>query len=226
MILNKKINKKGFYCSSDSVYFNTWTKLFIASTKKHAPWAHIHVHVFDAVDEDIVWCQQNGVSITTEITSPEYSESLELKKDFWVNMRFVRIPEIYDDSTPLVAVDSDSLFKNDLSEEEFDRDMQHSWVTTRQMKKLDYITSLGSGVGFGNDPARHILRTKLLENSKQLRWWLDQTILDAMLISDEINAMDLRYNDFTYNPTSYIWSGKGKRKFEENFHTLANYYRI
>jgi hypothetical protein len=61
------IDKKGFYCPSDTVYFNEWTKLFIKSAKIHAPWAHIHVHIFDAIDEDVAWCIKNEVSILSLI---------------------------------------------------------------------------------------------------------------------------------------------------------------
>lgn len=217
----KKINKKGFYCASDTVYFNTWTKNFIKSSKIHAPWAHIHVHIFDGTDKDQNWCIENNVSVTTEKTPDQYSIDLETKKAFWVNTRFIRIAELFEDSTPLIAIDSDSLFKNNLSELQFDNDLKHSWVTVRG----DNNASLGSAVGFGNDQSRFVLRKKLLEHQDNFKWFLDQKILDVMLQSQEIKMMDLRYSDFYTQINSYIWTGKGDRKFKKKFAALTEHFR-
>jgi hypothetical protein len=215
------IDKKGFYCPSDTVYFNEWTKLFIKSAKIHAPWAHIHVHIFDATDEDVAWCIKNEVSITTEVTPEQYCLNDDTKKGYWVTTRFIRLPEIYNDSTSVIAIDSDSLFKNDLSESTFDADLENSWVTVRGEDNA----SLGSALGFGKDNVRHLYREKLLEHKDSLRWFLDQEILDIMLKNKEINMMDLRYSDFTSQPSSFVWTGKGSRKFKKKFAALAEEYR-
>ena len=217
----KKISKKGFYCPSDTVYFNNWTKLFIKSVKIHCPWAHIHVHIFDGTEEDKTWCLQNNVSITLEKTPVKYSTNIETKRAFWVNTRFIRITELFDDSISLIAIDSDSLFKNDLTEKQFDNDLSKSWVTVRGENKA----SLGSAVGFGPDTVRYILREKLLERIDNLKWYLDQHVLDDMLKNKQINEMDLRYSDFTSQSSSFVWTGKGDRKFKKKFAALADNYR-
>jgi hypothetical protein len=216
-----KILKKGFYCPSDSVYFNTWTKLFIKSAKIYAPWAHIHVHIFDGTADDQAWCLENSVTVTTEATPLEYSTNIDTKKAFWVNTRFIRIPELFDDTTAIIAIDSDSLFKNPLTEQQFDKDLQNSWVTVRGEEK----SSLGSAVGFSTDITRHVYREKLLEHKNNLKWFLDQNILDIMLKDKKIKEMDLRYSDFTSQPDSIIWTGKGDRKFKKRFAALADEYR-
>lgn len=217
----QSIDKKGFYCPSDTVYFNEWTKLFIKSAKIHAPWAHIHVHIFDATEDDVLWCNNHNVSITTEVTPEEYCTTPESKKGYWVTTRFIRLPEIYNDNTSVIAIDSDSLFKNDLAESTFDADLENSWVTVRGEDNA----SLGSALGFGPDNVRHVYREKLLEHKDSLRWFLDQEILDTMLKHKEINMMDLRYSDFTSQLTSYVWTGKGSRKFKKKFAALAEEYR-
>lgn len=217
----EKIKKKGFYCPSDTGYFNTWTKLFIASAKKHAPWAHIHVHIFDPVPGDFEWCKQHNISISSEITPVEYCDSIDTKKDFWVNARFVRLTEIYEDNVPVIAIDSDSLFKNDLFESAFDADMHTSWVTVRG----DDNASLGSAVGFGLDNFRNQYRDKLMHHWGTFKWFLDQIILDEMLLANNVRAMDLRYSDFNSQDKSYIWTGKGSRKFKKRFAALADVYR-
>jgi|688.fasta_scaffold223154_2 hypothetical protein len=219
--VDKKITKKGFYCPSDTIYFNIWTKLFILSAKKHAPWAHIHVHIFDAVPNDILWCNANNVTVTIEQTPEEYTQSIERKKDFWVNIRFIRLSEIYDDAVSVIAIDSDSLFKNDLTEKEFDNDLQSSWVTVRGEDN----SSLGSAVGFGPDDFRHKYKNKLLEHEGHFRWFLDQQVLDNMLRTNQVASMNLKYSDFTSQDSSVIWTGKGKRKFKKKFASLAELYR-
>jgi hypothetical protein len=216
-----KIDKKGFYCPSDTVYFNTWTKLFIKSTKKHAPWAHIHVHIFDGTDEDIKWCIQNQISVTTEVTPDEYSNNIESKKAFWVNTRFIRITELFEDSVSIIAIDSDSLFNKDLLEDQFDSDLKSSWVTVRGENNA----SLGSAVGFGPDNSRYILREKLLNYKNNFRWFLDQNILDQMINEKQISMMDLRYSDFYTQPNSFIWTGKGDRKFKKKFAALSENFK-
>jgi hypothetical protein len=222
-MINGQINirKKGFYCPSDTIYFNTWSKLFILSAKKHAPWAHIHVHIFDPVATDIAWCEENAITMSSEITPIEYSITQEQKLAYWVNSRFTRIPEIYNDTTCFISIDSDSIFKNDLSEKIFDQDTAVSWVTTRS-KNLN--VSLGSAVGFGADNARHILK-KHIENLQPFRWNLDQEVFDTMILDKQITPMDLRYSDFYTNPKSYIWTGKGNRKFKDQFAKLAEEYK-
>jgi hypothetical protein len=217
----KKIDKKGFYCSSDTVYFNNWTKLFILSAKQYAPWAHIHVHIFDPTESDYSWCNKNNISISSEITPVQYAETIDTKKGYWVNMRFVRLAELYTDSTLVIAIDSDSLFVKNLSESQFDNDLKTSWVTVRGKPQH----SLGSALGFGCDNFRHIYREKLLEHKDNLRWFLDQEILDDMLRDNLIEKMNTKYSDFSHNIESYIWTGKGNRKFKQTFAALAEEYR-
>jgi len=154
----QQIDKKGFYCSSDTLYFNNWTKLFILSAKQYAPWAHIHVHIFDSTESDYDWCNKNNISISSEITPTQYTETVDTKKAYWSNARFIRLPELYSDSTSVITVDSDSLFVQPLSEYQFDQDLSCSWVTVRGAEDL----SLASAIGFGPDNVRHIYRKKLL----------------------------------------------------------------
>jgi len=217
----RKIDKKGFYCSSDTVYFNNWTKLFILSAKQYAPWAHIHVHVFDSTESDHDWCKKNNISISSEVTPSQYCDNIETKKGYWVNSRFIRLPELYVDTTSVIAIDSDSLLVQPLSESQFDKDLACSWVTVRGAEDL----SLGSAVGFGVDNVRHTYREKLLEHKDNLRWFLDQEILDIMLKDNVIGKMNTKYSDFKYSNASYIWTGKGNRKLKKTFMVLAEEYR-
>lgn len=208
-----KINKPGFYCSCDTVYYNDWARFFLLSVKEYAPWAHVHFHIFDGTRDDVLWAMQQGGTATIESTPQEYSSSYETRRGYWVNARFVRIPDLYDDATPVISIDADSLMVRDYPREQFDADMQQSWVTIAAKREQ---LALGSAVGFAADSARHVLAQRL-RDAAEARWYLDQEILDDMLKENVIQGMDLRYSDFKMRDDNYIWTGKGPRKFKERF---------
>jgi hypothetical protein len=135
-------------------------------------------------------------------------------------MRFVRLPELYDDSTPVISIDADSVFARTLPEDHFDADMAHSWVTTAKKREQ---RSLGSAVGFAADSARHALRTALL-SLPELTWYQDQIEMDRLLDGGIFVEQDRRYSDFKMTEHSYIWTGKGDRKFKSSFQQLSASY--
>lgn len=216
------IDKHSFYCSSDSGYFNEWTKLLIASAKKHVPWANFHVHIFDPVESDFTWCKENEVTISHENTPPQYTSNIETKKGYWVNARFYRIPEIFKPEAIVCAIDSDSLFYKNMSQDEFVRKCSKSWVTVREKG----TGSVGSGVNFGLDEFRNTFRN-ILEPSieKDFKWYLDQEILDKCIAESKVNTFGMSFSDYNCRPESYIWTGKGTRKYKHKFAELANTYR-
>lgn len=214
-----KINRKGFYLACDHVYFNTLAKTFVLSARQHASWAHVHLHIFDGTSEDQNWARLHGCSVTAEATPAQY-QSHESQRGYWVNMRFVRLPELYEDSVPVISVDADSVFARELPETQFDLDMTHSWVTTAKKREQ---RSLGSAVGFASDGARHSLRTALLA-LPELTWYQDQIEMDLLLDQGVFVAQDRRYSDFKMTGDSYIWTGKGDRKYKSSFQNLSASY--
>lgn len=215
-----KINKKGFYLACDHVYFEILAKTFVLSAKVHAPWAHVHLHIFDGTTEDQNWATTHACSITVESTPANYADTEDHRRAYWVNMRFVRLPELYDDQTCVISVDADSVFARSLTETQFDLDLAHSWVTTAKKREQ---RSLGSAVGFAADQARHQLKQALLD-LPQLEWYQDQIIMDQLLDTGTLQAMDQRYSDFKMTNNSYIWTGKGERKFKQQFRQLSQLY--
>ena len=214
-----KINRKGFYLACDHVYFNTLAKTFVLSARTHAAWAHVHVHIFDGTTQDQTWAQDQGCSVTVESTPPQYTDH-DSRCGYWVNMRFVRLPELYEDATPVISIDADSVFAQTLPESQFDADMTHSWVTTAKKREQ---RSLGSAVGFAGDSARHALRTALLA-LPELTWYQDQIEMDRLLDAGIFAEQDRRYSDFKMTADSYIWTGKGDRKYKQNFQQLSASY--
>lgn len=199
-------------CGCDTVYFNQLGKTFYKSAQIHAPWAHVHFHIFDATNNDVQWTQsQKNCTVTVETTPAEYNNNLEQRRAYWSNMRWVRVNDVYDNATPVIDIDADCVMVRDLSQQQFLDDLQSSWVPTAPKREQ---LSLASAVGFAPDQARKRLAELLLniKTTSTLTWADDQRMLDVMIQENSINKFDLRYTDYKFKDTSYIWTGKGDRK--------------
>lgn len=214
----------GFFCGCNTDYFNKWGKAVGLSAKMHAPWAAIHYHVFDGTEKDRIWCESKGFSYTREDTPSDYNQDLEQRRAYWSNMRWVRAAETFDLAVPVISIDADSIIVKPLSKQQFIDDLAQSWVPTAPKREQ---LSLASAVGYGMDNARTIYadRMRHIRNTGRLAWADDQKLLDTMLDNNEISAMDLRYSDFKFRDESYIWTGKGDRKFKVKFNDMLSRYQ-
>jgi hypothetical protein len=221
--LPKLIDSPGFMLAADTVYFQKWTKYLFFSIKKHAPWAHVHFHVFDPTAEDLAWLSAADCSYTFETTPLDYCQSHQDKVVYWCAARYIRTTEIYTDSTPVINLDADSIMVSSLSQEQFLKDLEHSWVPVAPKRET---RSLCSALGLGTDNGRYDVRNVLLEvyNNSRLTWALDQRLCDQLLDSGKLQAMDLRYTDFKMKDTSYIWTGKGDRVDKSSFQNALRPY--
>jgi hypothetical protein len=207
-----KITQPGFMCGCDTLYFNQLGKILYASVREHAPWAHMHFHIFDATTDDLAWTSsQENCSASSEVTPAEYNQNIEQRRAYWSNMRWVRVLDYYDDTTPVMDIDADCVMVKPLSQEQFLSDLQRSWVPTAPKRDQ---RSLASAVGFAPDQARYRFAELLLDikNNSYFRWADDQRMLDIMIDTGEISLMDLRYTDYKFKDSSYVWTGKGERK--------------
>lgn len=207
----KKISTPTLYTACDSNYFYDWTRLFIASAKEKAPNINLHCHIFDIQERDINWCRKFNISYSYENT-PEYFKTFEEKKAYWVNVRFCRITEIFEDYTPVLNFDSDGIMVNKLELTEFIKDLSVDWVAMREKG----YGSLGGSVGFSpNGELRHLLKEKLINTmiSKGPYWYLDQILLNKFVEDSKIQPFSMKYVDYHCREESVIWVGKGSRKF-------------
>jgi hypothetical protein len=225
--LKNKIDKSGFYIPSDVGYFNLWTKIFVLSAEKFAPWANIHCHIFDGSFKEIEWCEKHNVSVSTE-TTPYNFQTIDEKKGFWVNARFLRIIEIYNDNVPFIALDSDCVIVNQITQNEFMRDLEHDWVAVRE--KGDGC--LGGCLGFSSDGiGRYEIYNELSRTVKNQgwKWFNDQDTFNKLLKESKLNSFSMKYIDYHYRDESKIWAGKGSKRFKKkgknNFPTAVESYQ-
>lgn len=222
--LPKLVDRPGFMLASDTVYFNRWTKYLFYSIQQHAPWAHVHFHVFDPTKQDLAWLAAANCSYSSETTPEHYCQSHQDRVVYWCAARYIRTTEIYTDTTPVINLDSDSVMVKDLSIEQFLQDLAHSWVPVAAKRET---RSLCSALGLGLDQGRHAVRQTLLDvyTNSRLTWALDQRLCDQLLDSDQLQPMDLRYTDYKMKDTSYIWTGKGDRVEKSSFQNALQRYK-
>lgn len=222
--LPKRIDRPGFMLAADSIYFNRWTKYLFFSIRHHAPWAHVHFHIFDPTPQDINWLSTADCSSSWENTPEDYCQTHQDRVVYWCAARYMRTTEIYTDSTPVINLDSDSVMIQDLPQQQFLQDLEHSWVPVAPKRET---RSLCSALGLAADSGRHAVRQALMDvyvNSR-LTWALDQRLCDQLLDSKQLQPMDLRYTDFKMRDNSWIWTGKGDRVDKVSFQNALRPYR-
>jgi hypothetical protein len=218
-----RVTRKGFYSASDTHYFRLHGRALFNSIARHAPWAHCHTHIWDATEQDLAWCRDKGVSVTHSAT-PTQLITAEQRKGHWVCARFALIPELYQDDVPVIALDSDCLFRAAVTEAQFDHDLEHSWSANRELVNFAFKAQ-GSSVGMAaSHPARHQLRQKLQDN-QPWRWDLDEELLDQMVAQGLMKTMTMRYGDYRMRQENPVWSGKGDRKEWPCFKQLQDTYQ-
>lgn len=214
--ISSKIDRPGFMLACDTLYFSNWAKVLFFSIQQHAPWAHVHFHIFDPTNQDKQWLSRHNCTATFETTPVEYSHDKLTSILYWAAARYMRVPEIYTDTTVLINQDADSIMVRDLPYDSFMSSLERSWVPTAPKREQ---LSLASALGFGPDNTRYILpkRYTPVIGTPEWVWAYDQRVLDTMIANNEIGTMDLRYTDFKFSDTSYIWTGKGERVYKRTF---------
>jgi hypothetical protein len=227
--INKKISDLTIYLPSDVAYFNQWTKIFILSAKKFAPQINLHCHVFDMTEYEKKWCEAHSVSYSFEKT-PEHLLTLDDKKGFWVNCRFIRITDIFEDSAPVLCLDVDSIVVKQITKTELENDLLYDWVAVRTKG----TGALGGCLGLSaNSNVRYLIKDKFqkVQNIKSLEWYNDQQIFDELLHDKILKSFSIKYVDYQMkSDQNKIWTGKGNRKFKVRkkgigFCDIVNEYR-
>lgn len=222
--IDKKIDRDGFMLAADTRYFTDWSKTLYHSIRKHAPWAHVHFHLFDPTDQDLAWLASHDCSYTCESTPENYCQDHTTKVLYWAAVRYIRVTDIYQDHTRVINLDVDSIMVNDLSYDQFVKDLSHTWVPVAKKRET---LSLCSAIGFAPDQGRYHVRNKLetVYKNSRLTWALDQRLCDELLDEGKIQPQDLRYTNFKFDPAAVIWTGKGDRVFKKTFQDKLEFYR-
>ena len=65
--ITQKLSGKFFYFAADTKYFELYGKALALSLLRHAPWANVHVHLYNPTIEQKTWCEIRNISFSVEI---------------------------------------------------------------------------------------------------------------------------------------------------------------
>jgi hypothetical protein len=207
-----------FYFAADSKYFDAYGKALALSLLKHAPWAKVHVHLYNPSPDQRIWCDQRKISFTEDIideSNPEF-------RTLCACIRFIRISEIFDQSARVISFDCDVIANNTIDKDIFFEDTETSSITIRKGGK-----SLASAISFGLDTFRDEFRKRLLNHFEkdEIYWFLDQDVLDAMMRESPLRQLNPAWTSTKMTPDRMIWTAKGDRKNANvQYVNLLKYY--
>ena len=216
--IDTKLIGNYFYFAADTIYFDLYGKALALSLLRHAPWAKIHVHLYNSSDEQRDWCNIKGISLTEEnieIAHPEF-------RTLCACIRFIRVAEIFDASARIISFDCDVIANNPIPRELFIKETEESGVTIRKGGK-----SLASSIAFGLDDFRDEYRQRLLDQFEKdnIYWFLDQDVLDKMKSENKIRPLGTNWNSTKMTPDRMIWTAKGTLKNDKTQYVdLLTYY--
>jgi hypothetical protein len=213
-----KLSGNCFYFAADNIYFDLYGKALALSLIERAPWSKIHVHFYNQTIEQKDWCERKNISYSNDIID---RNNLEFRT-LCACIRFIRIPEIFEQSARIIAFDCDVIAKNIIPKEKFIEDTKISKVTLRKGNR-----SLASAITFGNDNFRNDFRDRLLKNFEidNIYWFLDQDVLDEMLQEEKVATMRSDWGGTKMLDGQMIWTAKGDRKISRaQYQQLIDYY--
>jgi hypothetical protein len=133
-------------------------------------------------------------------------------------MRFVRLPEIVTTPRRFLEIDIDGLVRGTF-ETQFADDGEKDFYLYQKEKG----GHLAGAILYTDKPECLQFAQKLAAVIKEqieqdnIYWFLDQHSLDRVIVDYKKGLLPISYVDWRMQPTSSIWSAKGKRKDLEIF---------
>jgi hypothetical protein len=213
------IEKNSFYFGANHTYLELYGKALCLSLKKYAPWAHIHVHLFNPLSEQLEWLKNLNITCSYEYID----ESLEEIKTYYACVRFIRIPEIFSKAARIISLDADGVAVRPITKEKFINDTNFSKVLWREKHQQ----SLASSVLYGPDKFRfkyaNLLKKHFLDDD--FKWFLDQNIMDNMIADNKVEIFTEKdWGNSKIGKRTLIWSAKGDKKSNDEFQELVQQY--
>ena len=152
-----------------------------------------------------------GIKVVDKRLPVEENVKQWLFKTYYACARFVRLAEITNQNSKFLAIDVDGLVRSNFSYQFADsRDFYlHEKEKGGHLAGALLLTGTEAGRRFAVELANTI-RTELEQDN--IYWFLDQWALDQIVDRYNKGYLPIGYIDWYMNPTSAIWSAKGKRK--------------
>ena len=243
--------KPFIYAACDSVYFTEFGQEFVNSTQQNTEFG-VHIHLFNPTADQLEFCQQKNVSVTHETVLFEAFKSMStdqlelkqlerthtamkkgndqniaerLRKTYYACVRFIRLQEIFNESTAVFSADVDAVVRQQIPPLDNTYDFYIHHITGSKARFLAgglWLNSVPGSSKFLQDYASR-LRTSIEQD--YIYWGLDQDLLDPMMPNYNHGHLPIGYIDWNMKPDSYVWTAKGKRKDLEVFKTEKLKYK-
>jgi hypothetical protein len=221
------------FFGADSNFFWEHGLVLIGSVGRSSPGAKCHVHVINpdagiarAVEIIRTILPDLSLSYSYEYADFEGCNDLHIRT-YYASVRFVRLAEIFAQSPAFyICVDADGIVRGNIVAPQPDAMTADVGLYMRyhdhpQMAVLASASVLRPTAAAGRfiDRVSTLIRRTL--EAREAVWFLDQIALGHVLrelgkSGVGVSLLDRTYLDWFFHDDSLIWTGKGKRKSDDN----------
>jgi hypothetical protein len=147
----------------------------------------------------------------------DQSVAERLRKTYYACVRFIRLQEIFTESTTVFAADVDAIIRSNIPMLSTDQDFYIHQITGAKARFLAgglWLNPVAGSSEFLQDYANR-LRISIAQD--YIYWGLDQDVLDPIVPKYCFGNLPMNYIDWNMKQDSYVWTAKGKRKDLEVF---------
>ncbi|MCV6637759.1 hypothetical protein [Candidatus Albibeggiatoa sp. nov. NOAA] len=228
-----KLGQQGIqiFVGCDERHFFNYVIPLAVSLEINAPYNSLHIHIYNLNKPILYALQQMRSGFQRTVISWSH-ESVELPNNgkhrfiYYSSMRFVRLFQLVRifKSVPIYFMDADSLVMKPLGQLPSHVSLCDISVITRFYEEIDNMKFLASAIYWQPTPksyaylkaiAHHIEQT-LTQNQPTIGG-LDQLCMYQAYLQHQdiqIKPFPSEYVDWRFNDESYVWTGKGNRKRE------------
>lgn len=244
-------DKPFIYAACDSKYFDEFGREFVNSIQQNTQFG-IHIHLFNPTQKQLEFCQQKHVSVTHEQVPFDAFSSIStnrldpkqlerthtamkkgrdqniaerLRKTYYACVRFIRLQEVFKESTIVFAADIDAIVRQQIPTLDNAYDFYVHHITGAKARFLAgglWLNPVTGSSKFLQDYAS-LLRTNIEQD--YIYWGLDQDVLDPIMPKYNHGHLPIGYIDWNMKEDSYVWTAKGKRKDLEIFKNELRKYQ-
>lgn len=224
------------YFAADSTYFWQHGLTLLASVGRHSPGAACHVHVINpdagvAQAVEAVCRLLPGIKLSYSYEHVDFAGCTDTHvRTYYASVRFVRLAEIFAASpASYLCLDADSILRHDVVARGSWREVKDVGLRMRFDERPHMNVVASASIWRANeDAAKFIKRVReLIKSTLEAReavWFLDQVVLSYVArelgLSDvAVSQLDMTYLDWFFDDDSLIWTGKGKRKSDDDRYT-------
>lgn len=202
--------------ASDKEYYNKWGITFLKTLNHHVPWLTLHCHLVNACD-----------AITLPYVNYTHEETTfvndEQKLGYLQAVRFLAVANKFTNNESVIVLDCDCLCVKPFTKEKFSELFDHQYVLRYNKKDRRWMAGF---VTFKDNAFRQAYANELMKkpfNEWPVGW--DQEVMK--LICEKYNFVELSdewMSLMKYNGKSYFFTGKGNKKFKENYLSKYNFF--